>query len=584
MRKTKIVATIGPASDHAEVLKTMITAGLDVARLNFSHGDHDEQGQRIERIRQVANETGKNVAILLDTKGPEIRTGVLKEESVELVEGESFTLTTDDIEGDVHKVSVSYKGLTRDVQEGSKILIDDGLMEVQVEKIVGSNMICRVINGGSLKSRKGVNVPGVSVKLPGITPKDEEDIRFGLDSGIDFIAASFVRKASDVLEIKVLLEERQQTDVQIIAKIENQEGFDNLDSILEVADGVMVARGDLGVEVAAEEVPLMQKEMIQKCNQAGKPVITATQMLDSMQRNPRPTRAEVTDVANAIFDGTDAVMLSGETAAGKYPMESVQTMAKIAQRTEDALQYRELLNQKTTKRQHTITDAMSQAVCNTAYDLDADAIITATESGYTARMVSRFRPKAQIIAVTPKESVVRKLSLIWGIYPILAHTAETTDEMLEVSVDAAVRSGLTNYGDLVVITAGVPVHESGTTNLLKVHVVGDIVAKGQGIGKQVVTGETVVARNAQEALSKMSPGKILIMYNTDRDVVAAFEQASAVVTEEGGLTSHASVVGLSLEIPVIVGVDQAVDMFEDGQQITVDAVRGHIYSGHAKIL
>jgi pyruvate kinase len=585
MRKTKIVATIGPASESLDMLQELLKSGLNVARLNFSHGDHAEQGERIARLRQAEQQTGHKVALLLDTKGPEIRSGILKEDAVQLEKGNTLILTTEQIEGDANRISVSYAGLTEDVKPGGKILIDDGLIEVEVEKVEGNDIITRILNGGLLKSRKGINVPGVAVNLPGITEKDAADIRFGLTQNIDYIAASFVRKANDVHEIRELLEIDGKLDVQIIAKIENQEGIDNLEEILDVADGIMVARGDLGVEVPPEEVPHMQKMMIKKCNERGKPVITATQMLDSMERNPRPTRAEVTDVANAILDGTDAIMLSGETAAGIYPIEALQMMATIAERTETEM---ELQNkngrQERNKRQTTITDAISQAVCNVSSDLGASAVITATESGFTAKMISKYRPSAPIIAVTPNEKVLRKLSLVWGVQPLLAKTASSTDEMFEVSVDAAVRSGLVNYGDLVVVTAGVPVHESGTTNLLKIHVIGDVVAKGQGVGKTIVSGEVVVARNGQEALSKIKKGAILVTSNTDSDMMRAFEQASAVITEEGGLTSHAAIVGISLGIPVIVGVEGATHTFIDGKQVTVDAVRGHIYSGHAKIL
>lgn len=584
MRKTKMVGTIGPASESVEMLKQLFEAGLDVARLNFSHGDHKEHGQRIRNIRQAMVETGKNVAILLDTKGPEIRTGVLKQEPIDLVEGETLIITTEQIEGDATKISVTYEGLVKDVHIGSKILIDDGLIELAVEKMEGKQIFTRILNGGQLKSRKGVNVPGVSINLPGITEKDASDIRFGLKQEIDFIAASFVRKSSDILEIRKILEDNKKTDVHIIAKIENQEGVDNIDAILDVADGIMVARGDLGVEVPAEDVPLIQKMLIKKCNNLGKPVITATQMLDSMQRNPRPTRAEVGDVANAIFDGTDAVMLSGETAAGKYPLESVVTMEKIAERTESALQYREMLHRRTNERQETITDAISQAVSNAAHDLNASAVLTPTESGYTARMVSQYRPRAPIVAVTTSTRVMRKLALVWGVFPLHAATAGSTDEMLEISVDASVQSGMVKHGDLVVITAGVPVRESGTTNMMKIHVVGDIVAKGQGIGKRAISGRVVLAKNAVEANSKMTPDAILVTIGSDKDMIGAFEQAAAVVTEEGGITSHAAVVGLSLGIPVIVGVEGATTFFKDGQEITVDAVRGHIYVGHAKVL
>lgn len=471
MRKTKIVCTIGPASESLEKLKQLITAGMNVARLNFSHGDYEEHGARITNIRQAATELNKTVAILLDTKGPEIRTGKLAVEPIELVQDEFITLTTEEILGDKDRISVTYKELPSDVQVGSTILIDDGLIGLTVVEIQGTEIKCKIVNGGTIKSKKGVNVPGVSISLPGITEKDANDIRFGIEQGVDFIAASFVRKASDVLEIRKLLEEHS-AKIQIISKIENQEGVDNLDSILEVSDGLMVARGDLGVEIPAEEVPLAQKLMIEKCNLVGKPVITATQMLDSMQRNPRPTRAEASDVANAIFDGTDAIMLSGETAAGKYPVESVLTMSRIAERTESALEYREIFTKQSLKQQTTVTDAISQAVANTALDLDAKAIISSTQTGYTARMVAKYRPKAPIIAVTASEDVMRGLSLAWGVVPVKGEQANSTDEMFEVAIKGGKQTGIVHDGDVVVITAGVPVGCAGSTNLVKVDVVG----------------------------------------------------------------------------------------------------------------
>lgn len=584
MRKTKIVATIGPASESMETLKQLMLAGMNVARLNFSHGNHEEHRQRIKHIRQAAQETGCNVAILLDTKGPEIRTGVLEKEPIELREGEPLIITTEPIVGNEQKISVSYELLTEDVGVGDRLLIDDGLIEVQVESINGREIHTRILNGGLLKSRKGVNVPGVSINLPGITSKDKEDILFGIEQGIDFIAASFVRKAMDILEIRKLLEEHGAEEIQIIAKLENHEGINNIDDILEVADGIMVARGDLGVEVPAEDVPLMQKMIIKKCNEKGKPVITATQMLDSMQRNPRPTRAEVGDVANAILDGTDAVMLSGETAAGKYPVESVETMARIAQRTEQELESRLLNMNVSNSLQKTTTDVISIAVANAVLELKAAAILTPTESGYTAKMIAKYRPNCPIIAITYQERVSRKLALTWGVYPLLAEPADSTDEVLEGSVDAAVQSGLIKHGDLVVITAGVPVREPGTTNMLKVHIVGDIVAKGQGIGQKAISGKVVVIRNVEDAREKMKKNAIIVTTATDRDIMFAVEQAAAIVTEEGGLTSHAAIVGLSLGKPVIVGVSGATSLFHDGQEITVDPARGHIYVGHAKVL
>ncbi|KOP67014.1 pyruvate kinase [Bacillus sp. FJAT-18019] len=468
MRKTKIVCTIGPSSESLENTKKLIMAGMNVARLNFSHGDFEEHGNRIKNIRQACEELNKTVAILLDTKGPEIRTGKLEVEPIELVQDEYVTLTTEEILGDKNRLSVTYKELPQDVVVGSTILIDDGLIGLTVVEIQGTEIRCRIVNGGTIKSKKGVNVPGVAISLPGITEKDANDIIFGIEQGIDFIAASFVRKASDVLEIRELLKKHNGEHIQIISKIENQQGVDNLDEILEVSDGLMVARGDLGVEIPAEEVPLVQKRMIEKSNLAGKPVITATQMLDSMQRNPRPTRAEASDVANAIFDGTDAIMLSGETAAGKYPVESVLTMSRIAEKAESALNYREMFLKQRIAQETSVTEAISQSVAISALDLSAKAIISSTESGQTARMVSKYRPEAPIVAVTTQERTMRRLALTWGVTPVKGEQASSTDEMFDYALQGGVKSGLVKEGDLVVITAGVPLGRSGSTNLLKV--------------------------------------------------------------------------------------------------------------------
>jgi pyruvate kinase len=584
MRKTKIVCTIGPSSESLENIKKLITAGMNVARLNFSHGDFEEHGRRIRTIRQACQELNKTVAILLDTKGPEIRLGKLKEEPIELVQGETITLTTQNIEGDRNRIPVTYAGLPGDVKVGSSILIDDGLIGLTVEAIEGTEIKCRIVNSGPIKSKKGVNVPGAAVSMPGLTEKDIADIRFGIEMDIDFIAASFVRRASDVLEIRELLERYDARHIQIISKIENQQGVDNLDEILEVSDGLMVARGDLGVEIPAEEVPLVQKMMIEKCNRAGKPVITATQMLDSMQRNPRPTRAEASDVANAIFDGTDALMLSGETAAGKYPMESVQTMSRIAERAELALAYRDIFMKQASVAQKSVTDAISQAVAQSALDLDVKAIVTSTESGYTARMVSKYRPKAPIIAVTPVEQVQRRLQLVWGVIPVAGVSASTTDEMFDIAVQGAIQSGIVKLGDTIIITAGVPVGRSGTTNLIKIHNVGELIAQGQGIGSLSATGKVVMAKTPEEANSKMTKGAILVSPSTDKEYMPAIEQAAAIITECGGITCHAAVVGLNLGIPVIVGVDNATSLLKDGMEVTVYAEKGLVYSGQAKVL
>ncbi|WP_017379914.1 pyruvate kinase [Paenisporosarcina sp. TG-14] len=586
MRKTKIVCTIGPASETPEILEQLIEAGMNVARLNFSHGNHEEHGIRITRIREASKKTGKIVGILLDTKGPEIRTHQMENDAIELVSGQSIAISMTEVLGTTELFSITYNQLIEDVSKNSIILLDDGLIELRVSSVdLASGLIHTVVNNsGTLKNKKGVNVPGVSVQLPGITDKDKQDILFGIEQGVDFVAASFVRRAKDVMEIRELLERNDGGYIQIIPKIENQEGVDNIDAIILVSDGLMVARGDLGVEIPAEEVPLVQKSLISKCNQAGKPVITATQMLDSMQRNPRPTRAEASDVANAIFDGTDAIMLSGETAAGLYPVESVRTMDKIAIRTEDALDYRAIVSAKSKSNKVSMTDAIGQAVAHTSINLKAKAIIAPTESGHTAKMISKYRQGAPIIAVTSTERPSRKLTLVWGVYPIVAQKVGSTDEILELSVEESLKHNYVKHGDLVIITAGVPVGEAGTTNLMKVHLIGDIVAKGQGIGKMVAFGRTVVANNAQEALDVDTTDAILVTIGSDRDMMPAIHKCAGLITEEGGLTSHAAVVGLSLGIPVIVGVKNATKLIENGQDVTMDAESGVIYSGLASVL
>lgn len=584
MRRTKIVCTIGPASESVEVLTSLIEKGMNVARLNFSHGTHEEHAARIRNIREASRVTGKTVAILLDIKGPKIRTGLIQNDQVELKEGSYITLTAEDVIGTAERISISYKGLPEDVEPGSRLLIDDGLIGLVVEKVEGSDILCRVVNGGLLKNRKGVNAPGVRLRIPSVTEKDIADIKFGIGQGVDLIAASFVRKAGDVLDVRRVLEESG-ADLDIIAKIEAQEALDKLDEIIEVADGLMVARGDLGVEIPTEEVPLWQKIMIEKCNRAGKPVITATQMLDSMERNPRPTRAEASDVANAIFDGTDAIMLSGETAAGKYPVQAVETMARIAERAEQALRDHIVAPKKRFwEADLTVTDALSQAVAGIAKELKAKAVVTPTQSGHTARMVSKYRPEAVIIAVTPKEGVARRLLLSNGVYPVVVEDTKTTDEMLEAAVKGALKSGFVKHGDLVVITAGVPVGIPGTTNLLKIHTIGDVIARGQGIGQRAVTGRVVNGKNPEDVLARMEQGDILVMRSTDADVVPAIEKAGAVIVEEGGLTSHAAVVCVSLGIPAIVGVEKATALLEDGLTVTVDPVPGLIYKGQAQVL
>jgi len=582
MRRTKIVCTLGPASESVEIQKRMIEAGMNVARYNFSHGTHEDHARRMRNTRQAAKETGKIIALMLDTKGPEIRLGTFRQGKALLKEGDLFTLTTRAVEGTEREVSVLYPGLPEDVQPGNFLLLDDGNIRLEVLEIKGTDILCRVLNGGVLSDHKKVNVPGVRLGLPALSPQDIADLRFGAEQGVDFVAASFVRKAADVIAIRRVLEEAG-SDAHIIAKIESREGVDNLDEILKVADGLMVARGDLGVEIPTEEVPLLQKMMIEKCNRLGKPVITATQMLESMVERPRPTRAEASDVANAIFDGTDALMLSAETAAGKYPVEAVAIMATIAERTEAALPYAEILARRGSTSLRTVTDAISHATCTTAQDLGARAILTATQSGYTARMVAKYRPQAPILAMTPVEAVRRKLALVWGVHPLPVQDTSNTDEMIETAVQRAKEAGAISDGDLVVITAGIPVGIAGTTNLLKVHTVGDILVRGVGIGNRSVTGRVAVVRTAREG-GKLQPGDILVTTATDRDFVPLMEKAAAVVAEEGGLTSHAAVVGLSLGLPVIVGAEGATGILKDGQIVTIDGTRGLVYRGEARVL
>lgn len=585
MKKTKIVCTLGPASETKEIFKQLVIDGLNVARLNFSHGTHEEHQSRIDMVKEVRREMSIPVAILLDTKGPEIRTGKFSEPEVMLEEGQTFTITNRDVLGDQSICSVSYEGLPNDIKPKDVILIDDGLIAMEVQEVKDkTDIICRVLNGGIVKNHKGVNVPNVKINLPAITSKDRLDIEFGIRNGIDFIAASFVRKAADVLAIREILEQNNGEHIQIISKIENQEGMDNLDEIIEVSDGIMVARGDLGVEIPTEEIPLAQKSMIRKCNKVGKPVITATQMLDSMIRNPRPTRAEVTDVANAIFDGTDAIMLSGETAAGKYPVESVRTMSVIAVRTESAINYRELLRSKDLDKETSITDAISNATCNIAMDLGASAIVTATSSGHTARMVSKFRPGQIIVAATTEKRVTRQLSLSWGVYSVLTTHLDSTDDIIDTSIAKALECQLIEHGDLVVITAGVPVGVAGTTNLIKAHIVGEVLVSGTGIGKKSATGRVRIITNESDTWKTFEEGDILVAEMTEADLVPLMSRAGAIVTVEGGLTSHAAVVGLNLYKPTVVGVKDALISLKDGDLVTVDAASGQVYSGRTQVV
>lgn len=473
MLKTKIICTLGPATDDEDILRHLMKSGMNVARLNFSHGTHEDHLKRIETFKRISKEFHWPIALMLDTKGPEIRIKKFENGQVELVEGQPFTLTTRDVVGNNHLVSVTYEGLARDLHPGCNILVADGLIELFIDRIVNEDIICTVVNGGTLSNNKSMNIPCARIRLPYISKQDESDILFGIENDFDYIACSFVRTAEDVRSIRKLLEEHNGKQVNIIAKIENQEGVDNIDEIITASDGIMVARGDMGVEIPFENIPYIQKTLIKKCYSAGKRVIVATQMLDSMMRNPRPTRAEASDVANAIYDGTSAIMLSGETAAGNYPVESLETMVKIAAKTESEIHYRKRF-QETCFPMRNTTDAISHATCTTAHDLNAAAIITVTKSGHTARMVSKFRPDCLIIAANIDERIWRQLSLSWGVYPIMAEVKASTDELFEHVVERSLDAGLIKSEDLVVITAGVPLGVSGTTNILKVQLAKNI--------------------------------------------------------------------------------------------------------------
>lgn len=585
MRKTKIVCTIGPASESEEMLEKLMNAGMNVARLNFSHGSHEEHKARIDTIRKVAKRLNKTIGLLLDTKGPEIRTHNMKDGLIVLEKGKEVIVSMNEVEGTPEKFSVTYENLINDVNIGSYILLDDGLVELQVKEINKDKgeVKCDILNTGELKNKKGVNLPGVKVNLPGITDKDADDIRFGLKENVDFIAASFVRRPSDVLDIRQILEE-EKAEITIFPKIENQEGIDNIEEILEVSDGLMVARGDMGVEIPPESVPMVQKDLIRKCNKLGKPVITATQMLDSMQRNPRATRAEASDVANAIYDGTDAVMLSGETAAGQYPEEAVKTMRNIAVSAEAAQDYKKLLSDRTKLVETSLINAIGVSVAHTALNLNVKAIVAATESGSTARTISKYRPHSDIIAVTPSEKTARQCAIVWGVNPVVKEGRKTTDALLNNAVATAVETGRVSNGDLIIITAGVPTGEKGTTNMMKIHLVGDEIAKGQGVGRGSVVGHAIVADSASDLEGKDLSDKVIITNSVDETLVPYVEKAIGLITEENGITSPSAIIGLEKGIPTVVGVEQATKEIKNDMLVTLDASQGKVFEGYANVL
>ena len=579
MRKTKIICTLGPSTDQEGVLRELVANGMNVARFNFSHGSHEEHLGRFEKLKAIREELGKPVAALLDTKGPEIRLKDFKNGTEMLEAGQTFTLTTREVEGTKEICSITYKDLPQDVQPGGTIMLDDGLIKLQIITVNDTDIVCKVLNNGKIKNKKGVNVPGVHLSMPYMSQRDRDDIIFGAQQGFDFIAASFVRTAQDVYDIRNLLNEYD-SDIRIIAKIENREGVNNIDSILAVADAVMVARGDLGVEIDFTELPGIQKNIIERSFSFGKPIVTATQMLDSMIVNPRPTRAEISDVANAIYDGTSAIMLSGETAAGAYPVDALKTMSAIAERTEQENHARFVpLTENTGKI--SVSDATAHAACLTAKDVNAAAIVTVSESGNTARLLSKYRPEQPIIACVMKEQVQRQLALSWGITPLMMPLAHSTDELIEMSTSLAKENGYLHNGELAVVTAGVPVGVSGTTNMIKIHMVGNCLATGVGVGREnadvtSATGKACVCRTLEEVRAKFKPGMVLVVPSTSNEMLSYVRDAAALVVEEPGLNSHAAIAGKALLKPTVVGAAGATSHIRDGLMVAVDCAHGSV--------
>lgn len=585
-RKTKIVCTLGPATDDENVLRSLIEEGMNVARFNFSHGSHEEQAGRLKMLKKLREEMKLPIAALLDTKGPEIRLREFTEGKAELLDGQTFILTTEEITGDASRVSITYKDLPGDVKPGNKILIDDGLIEMEVTAIrpvAGAkpdaegnkpmDIVCHVINGGMVSNKKGVNVPNIALSMPYISEKDYSDIVFAVENDYDFIAASFVRTADDVIAIRKILEDNGGEGINIISKIENMQGVMNIDEIIRVSDGIMVARGDMGVEIPLEDVPVIQKMIIKKVCEAGKKVITATQMLDSMMKHPRPTRAEATDVANAIYDGTSAIMLSGETAAGLYPIEALKTMVRIAIRTEQDINYLQRFKQRKTMSNPDVTNAISHATCTMAGDLNAAAIITVTKSGRTARMVSKYRPNCPIVGGCLTQNIYRQLALSWGVIPLLLEEKSQAEELFDYAVDAAEKVGIIEQGDIVVLTAGVPLGVSGTTNLIKVQVAGHILVRGKGLTDKKISANLCVC-HSQEDLKNFKTGDIIVAADTNNQMMEQMREASGLIVEADSESCHAAIAGLSLDIPVLVGAKNALGILKSSAYVELDCVNG----------
>ena len=561
-------------------MRQLMLEGMAVARMNFSHGSHEEQKKRLDMVKKLREELHLPVAALLDTKGPEIRIGDVEGGKLELKAGQDFILTTEEMLGTAGKVTITYKELYKDVCPGDSILIDDGLIGMEVRRIDGQDIICKVVNGGFISNHKGVNVPGVELKMPFVSEKDYSDILFAAEQGYDFVAASFTRTAEDILEIRKILDENGGEGIHIIAKIENMQGVENAEAILRVADGMMIARGDMGVEIPLEEVPVIQKKLIRLTIRMGKPVITATQMLDSMMKNPRPTRAETSDVANAIYQGTSAIMLSGETAAGAYPVEAVRTMARIAERTERDIDYTKEFKPRRLAERPDVTSAISHATCTTAMDLHAAAIVAVSKSGRTVGMISKYRPSCPIIGCAMDERVCRQLNLSWGVIPLQLDEEKTADDLFDHAVGAAEHRGLVSRGELVVITAGLPLGMSGTTNMIKVHVAGRILISGKGVNNLKASGNVCVCQGLDDLEQNFRPGDIVVVSQTTNEMMPKLKDAGGIITVTGDRYSHAAIVGMALDIPVITSARNATRILKSGAFITVDAEQGTVYSGN----
>ena len=582
MKRTKIVCTMGPATGSEDILKKMIANGMNVARLNFSHGNHEQHKKTIDMVKKVRKELNLSIGIMLDTKGPEIRIKDFAEGHIFLKKDDTFVLTTRDIIGNINEVSVTYKDLPKDLNLNDRVLIDDGLIELNVIDLSLTDITCRVLNGGDITNKKGINVPGVKINLPFLSETDKKDILFGIENGIDFIAASFVSDHTDVKSIRNFINSSGGEEIKIIAKIENRDGVNNIIDIVRIADGIMIARGDMGVEIPFEEIPGIQKDIINKCYRLSKPVITATQMLDSMIRNPRPTRAEITDVANAVYDSTSAIMLSGETSVGLYPVETVKVMSRIAEKAEMDIDYKKKFIENYIRQSHNVTNAIGYATTSTAHSLDAAAIITVTESGNTARTISRFRPACPIIAATTNKTVFNQLSLSWGVIPIMTDVKNTTDELFEHTIERTMETGIVKSGDLVVITGGTPINVRGTTNTMKVQIIGNMLLEGKGQNDLNVSGNVCSITKDGKGIENFTAGDILVICTSTENILQLIKHSGGIITEEDSADSEAAIVGKALDIPVISNAENATEILKSGTLITIDSGTGKVYSGIKK--